>query len=339
MATDDKKEAIRNAVMADSYQYGIKQRFGLFSQPVSTAIGDNNVFKKKTRNVDEDGRVITGPRNFYTTGLKVGKTDKQLFSRPTYNAIGDPFKMAAIGVTRTSKKDGHLAAGHDKNFVAAKLVNGIGSGQANSLGVKPSYPYMPLGPGPKKSFKDEEGAVVTGPRNITVVPGKLGKVGKNVLIGEKIPYIEDDYNIAKKLAKKELEYHHSMVQEKPFSQKARHTEFFNNHRKVYEENPRIPERKKPEPPAQEEGKEPLHDKPFKPSNPARKGKIKGTLDKFPEYLPNPPTELKRKVVEEGEEEDAPPGFKVTHRYKSRPTPSVATNYRNLKASYPMAFAR
>lgn len=48
--------------------------------------------------------------------------------KPTYNAIGDPFKMAAIGMTRTSKKDGHIAAGHDKNFVMAKLVNGIGAG-------------------------------------------------------------------------------------------------------------------------------------------------------------------------------------------------------------------
>lgn len=70
---------------------------------------------------------------------------------------------------------------------------------------------MPLGPGPKKNFRDEEGAVKVGPANMKVMPGKLGKVGKAVLIGEKIPYIEDDYNAAKKLAKKELEYHHSMV--------------------------------------------------------------------------------------------------------------------------------
>lgn len=79
---------------------------------------------------------------------------------------------------------------------------------------------MPLGPGTKKNYRDEEGAVTIGPRNITTIPVKFGKVGKNVLIGEKIPYIEDDYNIMKKLAKKDMEYHHSMVQEKPFSQKA-----------------------------------------------------------------------------------------------------------------------
>ena len=87
---------------------------------MSNAIGDNNVFKHKQRKVDEDGRVVTGPRNFYTNTMKSGKTDKILFSAPTYNAIGDPFKMAAIGMTRTTIKDGHLKAGHDKNFVSAK---------------------------------------------------------------------------------------------------------------------------------------------------------------------------------------------------------------------------
>lgn len=197
---------------------------------MSTAVGDTNAFIPKTRNVDEDGRVVTGPRNFYTKKNKVGKTDGVLFMKPSYNAIGDPFKAAAVGMTRTTKKDGHIAAGHDKVFFPAKLQNGLNSGQANHNNIKAPYPYMPLGPGPKKDFKDEEGQVKVGPRNITTIPCKLGKCGKNVLIGEKIPYIEDDYNAKKKLAKKEMEYHHSMVQEKPFSQKAKHTEMFNTYR-------------------------------------------------------------------------------------------------------------
>jgi ribosomal protein L14E/L6E/L27E len=150
---------------------------------------------------------------------------------------------------------------------------------------------MPLGPGPKKNFKDEEGAVITGPKNITTIPIKFGKVGKNVMIGEKIPYIEDDYNIKKKLAKKEMEYHHSMVQEKPFSQKAKHTDMFNTFRQVYEENPMIPARKAPVEPELPEGAEKpeeLHNKPFRPSHPSKKGAIKGALEKFPAYLPDPP---------------------------------------------------
>lgn len=44
MATAEQKEAIRDTVHADSFQYGTKARFGLFSQPFSTAIGDTNAY-------------------------------------------------------------------------------------------------------------------------------------------------------------------------------------------------------------------------------------------------------------------------------------------------------
>ena len=47
--------------------------------------------------------------------------------------------------------------------------------------------------------------------------------------------------------------------------------------------------------------EPLHDKAFKPSGP-KKG-VHPTLGGFPKYLPNPPRELKRKVIVEGEEDE------------------------------------
>jgi hypothetical protein len=53
-------------------------------------------------------------------------------------------------------------------------------------------------------------------------------------------------------------------------------------------------------------------------------------------MPNPPKELKRKPIVEGEEDR--PLFKLTYNHRTRPTPSVATNFRNLKASYPMAFS-
>jgi len=80
--------------------------------------------------------------------------------------------------------------------------------------------------------------------------------------------------------------------------------------------------------------EKLHDKPFKPSNPNKKGVIKGTISKFPEYLPNPPKELKRVREPEGDDKPEPMherGFKMTYRGLSRPTPSIATNTRNLKS--------
>lgn len=84
----------------------------------------------------------------------------------------------------------------------------------------------------------------------------------------------------------------------------------------------------------EEGVEPLHDKEFKPAGP-KKG-MHPFIGKYPEFLPNPPRVIKRKKVVEGEEEERP-GFKLTYNLRSRPCPSVATNFRNLKASYPAAF--
>jgi hypothetical protein len=80
--------------------------------------------------------------------------------------------------------------------------------------------------------------------------------------------------------------------------------------------------------------EPLHDKAFKPANPGKVG-VLHTFEKFPNYLPNPPREIKRKIPVEGEEERR--GFRATTKVLTRPTPSIAVNYRNLKANYPSQF--
>lgn len=43
------KEALRQTALADSEPLGTKQRFGLFSQPISIAIGDDGPYKTKLR--------------------------------------------------------------------------------------------------------------------------------------------------------------------------------------------------------------------------------------------------------------------------------------------------
>ena len=47
MATEDKKEALRTQHFTDSFAVAQKMRHGLFTMPVSTAIGDNNYFPTK----------------------------------------------------------------------------------------------------------------------------------------------------------------------------------------------------------------------------------------------------------------------------------------------------
>ena len=99
-----------------------KMRHGMFSVPISTAIGDDTYFKPKPARRDAEGAVITDPRNFTTKNVKKGKTDDALFSKPTYVSIGDPFKEQNKLPMRTAKPDGFKEAGHDLNFKPAKTV-------------------------------------------------------------------------------------------------------------------------------------------------------------------------------------------------------------------------
>ena len=150
--------------------------------------------------LDDDGKVITGPYFKATNPMKKGNVDAILFSRPTYNAIGDPFKMAGASMARTTKKNGHIDAGHEKAFMPAKTSFGLKGTESNSVGIKPPYAYMPQGVGPKKDYKDEEGNVRTAPPNMKVMKGKIGKVGKFVTLGGNIDYISDPYDAKKILA-------------------------------------------------------------------------------------------------------------------------------------------
>ena len=79
-----------------------------------------------------------------------------------------------------------------------------------------------------------------------------------------------------------------------------------------------------------------HDKPFRPSNPPKRGYNK-TLAKFPEYKENPLKQITRVQPVEGYE--PPPRFKMTTNTYSRPTPSIATNMRNMKSSFPSVFKK
>ena len=44
------KESLRMSILSESNPLGSKRRFGLFSQPISTAVGDDGAFRVKIRN-------------------------------------------------------------------------------------------------------------------------------------------------------------------------------------------------------------------------------------------------------------------------------------------------
>jgi hypothetical protein len=67
MATDnEKKETLRGKHFTESLALTQKMRHGMFTIPVSNAIGDNNYFPDKKARRDSEGAVITDPRNFTT---------------------------------------------------------------------------------------------------------------------------------------------------------------------------------------------------------------------------------------------------------------------------------
>lgn len=108
------------------------------------------------------------------------------------------------------------------------------------------------------------------------------------------------------------------------------THIFNSLRSVIGEDIPIPHRE----PARRRSPLMEHDKAFKPTQNHRTG-ITASLGRFPVYIEDPKKPLTRKM----EEEDERKKFKPTHNSKSRPSPSVTTNLRNLKSSFPSVFKR
>jgi len=183
-----------------------------------------------------------------------------------------------------------------------------------------------------KNFRDPENnnEVMIPPRNCFVNPPKAGHVGPNTTFGGKIPYIVSYFDRPKELAHKERLAGAALMQDKPFSQKAKKTHLFNSMKNVIGEDVPIPER-----PVKEKSENPMKDeRAFKPSHPPRAGNH-GTLAPFPYYKEDPRIEVTRKL----EVEDEKKPFKTTHNSKSTPMPSITTNMRNLKASFPSVFKR
>lgn len=327
MATDDKKEALRTQHFTDSFAVAQKMRHGLFTMPVSTAIGDNNYFPTKKARRDQDGHVITDPRNFTTKKAKKGMGPDATFSKPVFATVGDPFKDANTGPMRVSKHEGYKVAGHDKDFKPAKSI---------MRKVKADFVHLSDHVEKNRCRKGVDGAVVIEPRNFLTNPPKEGEVGKGTSFGGNLPHMADPFDHKLEMLTKERLDHQAKVQEKPFSQVAKHKDQFNPVKEVFGTNVAIPKfeevLKGQDPPPYA----PLHDKAFKPSNPPKNGYNK-TIDKFPAYKEDPLKFIERKKPVEGEEER--PKFRPSHNKKTMPMVPVATNYRNLKTEFPSIFRR
>mmetsp|Transcript_17671 Transcript_17671/g.15588 ORF Transcript_17671/g.15588 Transcript_17671/m.15588 type:complete len:131 (+) Transcript_17671:26-418(+) len=85
----DQKEAKGKTFYKDLNTMSMKQRNGLFSDPISLALGDTYYVPAARKG--KNGNVPIKPKNFSTSKMKNGKSDTALFSMPAYNGIGDPY--------------------------------------------------------------------------------------------------------------------------------------------------------------------------------------------------------------------------------------------------------
>lgn len=224
MATDDKKEALRTQHFQESFVVAQKMRHGLFTMPVSNAIGDNNYFPVKKARRDQEGHVITDPRNFTTKKPKRGNGPDATFQKPVFVTVGDPYKNQASVPMRSTKHEGYKEAGHDKDFKPAKSIQ---------RKVKADFDHMTDYIEKKKCRKGDDGAVITEPRNFLTNPPKKGEVGKGTTFSGTIPHLPDPFDHKRELLTKERLEHESKVQEKPFSQMTRRRDAFNPIKEVY----------------------------------------------------------------------------------------------------------
>ena len=260
--------------------------------------------------------VASDPPNIRTNPVKKGNIESVLFAKPSYNAIGDPFKEAAQTMLRREDREAQIKAGNDKRFKPARAVR---------QPVVSAYEHMQDFIQVEKNFRSDENPreVVTAPRNFLTNPPKVGKCGKMTTFAGQVPYMNEGFDIPKQLAAKEIERSHALRDKvhngKNFSQKAKQTHLFNSHKDVLHDpkanGPLTREARHRSPPLME------HDKPFKPSNPPKRGYNK-SLAPFPVYIPDPKKGLERKR----DEEDGPPSssHRTTPRGPAPPPRSSAT---------------
>lgn len=192
-------------------------------------------------------------------------------------------------MTRQVSADGFKKC-HDVPFKPAKTVP--------DKPYKASYEHKTDRVDVKKVYRDADGAVIKGPDNFYTTPGKYDKDTKkrHPTFTPQPKHMPDDFDYAKKLARKEMEEGKKLEQEKPFSQVAKRQHLFQPNKEVYDVRTDIKQR----PPKAEAPPPYMQEAAWKPAKPARSG-ASCTLGKYPEYKENPLKFTERKRPVDGEE--------------------------------------
>lgn len=320
--------------MTESLAISNEPKFGYFGFPGPLCIGDNSYapfLQRKAPAESDDGEPI---RNIQTSTLKKGMHPNVFFSFAPPLALGDPYqdqagmmkkgKVTMIDPDAAFKPPGCIKTGTNKlGYEYVPHMDGVKDPRAVKESLQDVLPLRQIYSGPTKKGG---GGVLSG--------GVLFGFGdERKPVGDHVP---DDYDAARNERKKDLEHHKALLQETAFRNMAYGNNNFSNNTDTFNcaEPTHIPRD-----PIKEESNAFPHECAFRPANPSKKGMLKGLIGGLPEWIedPDPAGFLMKRVKPDGEEKaafriGAPPMCK-------KPTPSVTTLTRNMRAERPSSFAR
>jgi hypothetical protein len=319
MATEKAQtlSTLRTKILGESMQNEGRNRFGMFSYPRAGVWGDGDYNFSKAKHLGSDGKPITKPRGLYSGPTRTGKTESSYFARGAYVSIGDKF-IDPASIERQYQLSKKKKIPHDAEF---KPANGPKSDPYNAL-----YKHMADFTEKKKNFKGPDGRVIVPPRNIVTNPPKTGHGDSTVghLLNKHYPHQADPYDRKRELEFKERQAAKKKLQEAPFKSVCHGDKNFATFKQQFGKDEKVLGPGKPRaqtPPAK------LHEAAFRPANPARQGYNK-TINKFPEYKPDPIRMAKRVIEDPSKKKD--PYRPNNTAFNERPTPSISLNRLNLK---------
>lgn len=206
---------IKEKMMKDADTLGVKSRFGFFSIPYPATIGDRYyAYKGKPHERDENGKVITLPRNPQSMALKTGKGPDVYFN----NAVKEEKKYIEEKKLN-SIKDHQNFINNVKNKKTKTHFDVFKPGGPQELKdyfTKTKFVCKDglYKPPPKKAYVDKEThKVIIENSNIKTNPSKKGTSSyPNILFS----YPENNYKKGEKRPNTTVKYHPKKVFEKPF---------------------------------------------------------------------------------------------------------------------------
>ncbi|CAI2375938.1 unnamed protein product [Moneuplotes crassus] len=287
----------------------MKQRNGLFSDPISLAVGDVH-YVAPTRKIVRKDKGPNKSKGFFTSKMKVGRNDHALFSNPKYNAISDPYNEPCKSLQLRSS----VEKIKKRPFTAGGRVK-----QKNPT----SFHCGPVKE--KENKRIGAGNVRLREPNFVTSKSKVGggKTTPGVCMGGKtIKYIEDDYDREKDYKREQSRRHKEKIP-KPFASTVKQRTTFTKDEQCYTIEGLTLKLKK----ELYNYDKVKHPQPFRPSNPAKKGYNK-TLEQFPSYTEDPGRPAKKESTKHYAAQTGK--WRPTARSKSKPCPSIVENPKNKR---------